>query len=372
MVQDQIMMAQVDTANQLTQLLAASGSETFKVGQIASATNAGGGGMITLTPSAGGDVVAAKIESARQMADVSTLVGKTVAVSKPSMMAGAGVTNNWLMMQPVHAGATSKLVGSSATMLKLEGTRQGAQAAALMGQNFTVVKPMMAGKTAASTLFLQPAGGGDLVALKMANATPAASSLVGKTVTIGQAPMVAGGNNAGTWLVLKPSAAATAAKSASGVAAAKVAAPAAVAKTQGVVAAAPVAVTPVAQAGTGAVAGGVPTWDGGVVQAKTVAMVQANADVVVAPMAKGAMAAKAAPVAGAVGNAKMVTVAATTGGTTASKAGLGLGLGLGVWGTALVGVLGVTAAYGYYRSRKIEGELSAEEQAQSEQTVVAE
>lgn len=363
MVQDQVMMAQVDTANQLNQLLNASGSNTFQMGQIAG-TTANGGGIVTFSPTGGGEMVAAKIESARQMADVSTLVGKTVAVSKPSMLAGAGVTNNWLMMQPVQAGAT-KVAGTSGTLLKLEGTRQAAQASALVGQDFTVVKPMMAGKTTASTLFLQPAGGGDLVALKLANNAPVASSLIGKSVSVGQAPMVAGGNNIGSWLMLKPSAAATAAKSAGGVAAAKVAVTPVAAQAPGAVAAAPIATAPAAS--------GVPAWDGGTVQAKTVAMVKVNADpaTTAATAAKAGAALKATPVAGGVGSAKMMTVAATTTTGTGAKAagGIGLGLGLGVWGTALVGVLGATAAYGYYRSRKIEQELSAEEAAQTEQSV---
>ena len=442
MMAEQILMAQVDTANQVSQLLAASGSKTFTVGKV-SAVAGNAGSMITLTPSTGGSAVAVKLEGARQMADISSLVGKTVAVSKPSMMAGVGVGNNWLMLQPVKAGA-AKVAASSATMLKLEGARQGMQAASLTGQKFTVAQPMMAGKTGASTLFLQPANGGDLVALKMANASPAISGMVGKTVTVGQAPMVAGGQQ-GAWIALKPAAGATASKVTGGAAAAKVAAPAAV-KAKSVAMVAPLAkaqtvamtsTVPAAKAmlakavgggGVTAMAGmGMVTLPPGVevegmrglaakagagvkgAGAKAVEMEGMRNGVMakgaatklaagkaacptptagfqaggkVEATTKAATVVKATPVVG-VGGAKMVNVAAVSakggsaagGGMTAVKgAGFGgaMGLGVGIWGTVLIGTLGAAAAYGYYRSRQIEAELSGEEQNHAVTTATAE
>lgn len=406
---EQVLMAQFDAANQVSQLLAASGSKTFTLGKVAA--NAGNaGGLITLTPSAGGSAVALKLENARQIADLSTLAGKTVAVSKPSMLAGAGAANNWLMMEPVKAG-TAKAAGSSVTMLKLEGARQGMQAASLTGQKFTVVQPMMAGKGVGSTLFLQPTAGGDLVALKMANTAPAASGLVGKTVSIAKAPAVAGGQK-GAWLALKPVAGATAAKGAGGAVVAK----AAVAATAPVItpvaataapapAFAPVATTPNGGAvamtvnqDVAAKAGAFPPGveveglrNGAAAKAKTGAAAKAKAGGAKAAIAKGgaakaagakaagakaatttkaASALKATPVAGGVGNAKMMNVVATSsaggGGVTASK-GLGVaGMGVGAWGVAVIGVLGAAAAYGYYRSRQVEAELSAQEEAPAE------
>ena len=96
---EQIIMAQVDAANQVSQLLAASGSKTFTVGNIASAT-ANGGSMVTFTPAGGGNAIAVKVGTAKA-AGLSSLTGKTVAISKPSLLAGTGMGNNWLMMQPV-------------------------------------------------------------------------------------------------------------------------------------------------------------------------------------------------------------------------------------------------------------------------------
>ena len=61
MMAEQILMAQVDTANQVSQLLAASGSKTFTVGKV-SAVAGNAGSMITLTPSTGGSAVAVKLE----------------------------------------------------------------------------------------------------------------------------------------------------------------------------------------------------------------------------------------------------------------------------------------------------------------------
>jgi hypothetical protein len=316
----EIVMAQVDGAAQVSQLLAASGSKTFCVGKVATAAGAGAANnIITLTPSAGGSAIAVKLEGARQTAELTSMVGKTVAIGKPSMMAGAGAVNNWLIFQPVGAGA--KVAGTSATLFKLEGARQGMQAAALACEKFTVVKPMMAGKGATSTLFLQPAGGGDLVALKMANGANAASGLVGKTVIVGKAPAIAGAN-ASSWLVLKPAATATGAKAAGTATAAKVAAPMA-AKAKAVAMTAPMA------------------------KFQTVAMTTAPAAGAGAG-ATGASVAKSAVSTGAIAKG------AATGGTIWKGTGLslGLGLGLGAWGPVILAGVGVSAAYGYWRTRR--------------------
>ena len=217
MAAEQMVMAQINNGSEFSQLITATGSKTFTLGKVTAAK--AGGAMLTLTPTTGGSAIAVKLEGARQTAEMTSLVGKTVAISKPTMGAGAGLTNNWMIFQPVKLGA-AKATASTATLFKLEGTRQGLQAASLTGQEFTVVKPLLANQATTSTLFLQPTAGGNIVALKTANAAPVAASMVGKTVTIGQAPMVAGGNQ-GTWLVLKSTAGATTAKAAGTVAAAK-------------------------------------------------------------------------------------------------------------------------------------------------------
>lgn len=296
----EIIMAQVDAATQTSQLLAMSG-KTFTVGKVAAAGE-GMRNILTLTPTGNaGGAVAIKLEGARQMTDLAVLSGKTVTIAKPSMIAGGA--SNWLAIQPVSAGA-AKASASSATLIKLEGTRQGMQAASLTGQKFTIAQPMMAGKGAGSTLFLQPAGGGDLVALKMANAAPTVSSMVGKSVTIVKAPLIAGGKTGTSWLAIQPTAAATTAKLASG-----------------------------ASVATATSVGS------GTVQAKTIAMTT--------PLAP-----KAAVTAGsAVKGSGMGLAAATKSGSIwkGTGAGLGLGLGLGIWGPVIVAGVGVAAIYGYVR-----------------------
>ncbi|MEO5342691.1 MAG: hypothetical protein H7842_05030 [Gammaproteobacteria bacterium SHHR-1] len=302
----EIVMAQVDGASQVTQLLSATGSKTFTLGKVSTVAGAGNQTLLTLTPSAGGSAVMVKLEGARQAAELSALAGKTVAIGKPSMMAGGAAANNWLIFKPVGAGAAKAAAGST-TLLKLEGARQGMQAASLSGQKFTVVQPMMAGKTAAgSTLYLQPAAGGDMVALKMANGT-AASNLVGKSVVVGKAPVIAGGNTS-TWLALKP-AAATGAKTAG----------AATAKSAAAASTAPAAL-----------------------KMQTVAMTTTT---------------PAAAAAGKTAAAGTAAKSVATGGTIwkGTSLSLGLGMGLGVWGPVILAGVGASAAYGYWRSRRNSG-----------------
>lgn len=295
-----MIMAQVDNANQASQLLAMSG-KSFTVGKISAAGN-GLQNMLTLTPTGNaGGAVAIKLEGTRQMMDLAALSGKTVTVAKPAMMAGGA--GNWLAIKPVAAGATAKATAGSATLVKLEGARQSMQAAGLTGQQFTVVKPVMAGGAGNSTLFLQPAGGGDIVALKMANAAPM-SGMVGKSVVVGKAPLVAGGKTGTAWLSLKPVAAATTAKTVAG--------------------------------GT-VVAGAATATPANAIQMKTVAMT------------KVAVASPKAAAAGAI-----VAKGGATGGTIWKGTGLGLGvgLGLGIWGPIIVAGVGAAAVYGYVKSRK--------------------
>jgi hypothetical protein len=295
----------------------ASGSKTFTVGKVATAAGANNSAIITLTPSSGGSAIAVKLEGMRQAAELSGLVGKTVAVGKPSMVAGAGLVNNWLIFQPVTAGA-AKAAAGTATLVKLEGARQGMQAAALTGQQVTVVQPMMVGNNAGTTLFLQPNGSNEIVALKMANGTAMSSNLVGKSFVIGKAPTIAGGN-ASSWLVLKPTAGATAAK------------------TVGAGAAS-------AKAGTASVA----KASAPLVKAQTVAFTTTPA-----ATAGSATAAKTAAATGATVKG-MATSGTIWKGTGMS---LGLGLGLGAWGPVILAGIGASAAYGYWRSKRQTADL---------------
>ena len=121
--------------------------------------------------------------------------------------AGAG---KWLVVKPVAGMATKDaMVGMGAAeadwprvslnkmvMLKLEG---GRAAAGAMLQDSPSSSPIGGRRQGVGKwLFLKPVGGSvgsqDLIAIKLSNGKAAAAvpSLVGKTVTIGKSPMVAG------------------------------------------------------------------------------------------------------------------------------------------------------------------------------------
>ncbi|MEO5337054.1 MAG: hypothetical protein H7841_09190 [Magnetospirillum sp. WYHS-4] len=293
----EIVMAQVDGATQAAQLAALAGN-TYTVGNV-STSGQGLGSWLFLTPDGGaGSTVALKLESARQVTELSALVGKSVTVAKAPVVTGSTV-GKWLVLKPL-AGGTVKAAaaGSSLSLLQLEGAKQGLHASSLVGKTFTVINPPMLGKGASKWLFLQPVGGGDIVALKTADAA-SATSFLGKTVTVGKAPLMAGDPGT-TWLALKPVASATATKAtASGSALAKAAA-----LTKPAVGLSKIAV------GSG----------------KAI-----------------------------VGATAVKTVAAGTI-WTGTGLSLGLGLGLGAWGPALLaGVVGL-AGYGYYRNRRARAE----------------
>ena len=217
----------------------------------------------------------------------------------PVTAAGAG---HWLVLHP-NAGLAAKgiagaagagtagkgLAGSEMVMMKLEGAKQAAQLPMLAGKSFTVATPPMVGKETINWLFLKPTGGAglagkDMVALKVQHGAAQLPALVGKTVTVGKSPLVAG--NAGKWLVLQTGAG-----------------------------------MPAKAAAATAVA------------AKNVYM--AKGVTVAGTVSKGAATAKTA-VAGKT-LAAATAVKAAAGGTiwTGTGFSLGLGLGLGVWGLLL-------------------------------------
>ncbi|MBF0394985.1 MAG: hypothetical protein HQL38_20100 [Alphaproteobacteria bacterium] len=94
-------------------------------------------------------------------------------------------------------------------MAKVEGTTQAALLSSMTGNSYTVGQVTATGNGMGHWLFLNPAGatvGKGAVALKLEGASQVAqlSGMVGKTVTIGKAPLVADG--VGKWLVLCPKA----------------------------------------------------------------------------------------------------------------------------------------------------------------------
>lgn len=94
---------------------------------------------------------------------------------------------------------------------KIEGIKQASLLNSMAGKSFTVVKANLADTGLGTWLFLNPAEGAASaqapIAVKLEGTRQAAelSGLVGKSVTIGKAPMVAG-TGVGKWLVLYPSA----------------------------------------------------------------------------------------------------------------------------------------------------------------------
>jgi hypothetical protein len=292
--------------------------KSFTIGKI-TAAGKGLGSWLFMAPEGsagalGKGTIAVKLEGTRQAAELTSLVGKSVTVGKaPVTAAGAG---HWLVLHP-NAGLAAKgiagaagggaagkgLAGSEMVMMKLEGAKQAAQLPMLAGKSFTVATPPMAGKEAINWLFLKPTGGAglagkDMVALKVQHGAAQLPTLVGKTVTVGKSPLVAG--NAGKWLVLQTGAGMS---------------------------------TKAAAATT--------------VAAKSVYM--AKGVTVAGTVSKGAATAKTAVAGKTLATATATAAKAAAGGTiwTGTGFSLGLGLGLGAFGPVLLGAAAAAAGYGF-------------------------
>lgn len=328
-----MVVAQLEGANQAA-LFSGLVGQSYTVEQVAATAN-GMGTSLLLTPDGGAavgqGVVALKLEGARQMAQMSGLVGKSVTIAKAPVMAGG--TGHWIAFCPNAGLATKGLAGLGAAgleavglgggasqqlvMLKLEGAAAAAQAPALTGKTFTVVKAAGATAEPGKWLMLQPVGHGaagkGIVTLKVQNAALQLPMLVGKTVTVEQGPVVAAGN-AGNFLFLKPAGGTMIA--AKGVGAAGMA------EGMKTVAMKPVAMKAVAMK---------------TVAMKTVAGGAGAAGVTAANVPTASAVAKGATVAGSAG--------------AGSGFSLGLGLGLGAMGPLIVGGLVAAAGYGVYHYR---------------------
>ncbi len=361
-----IIMAKIAGTKQAATINAMAG-KTFVVGKVTAAKQ-GLGSWLFLNPAGGagaaGGTTAIKLEGARQMAQITPLVGKTVVIGKSPMVAGG--IGKFIVLQPL-AGAAAKgaaVAGVGAAgvgaagmgagqaaaasqldamvMLKLEGGRQATQAAMIQGKTFTVVNPMVAGKGVGKWIFLKPAGAGpgagNLVALKLQGAKTAAAvpSLVGKSVTIGQAPMIAGGN-VGKWLVLKPTI---------GVAGKAVAGAGTAGAGKFVTVSATVSKSaPVAGAGI----------KGSVAAAAGKGAIGKTAVTGAAAAGKGAIGKTA--VTGAAVAAKSAAATGTI--WTGTGLSLGLGLGLGAWGPAILLGAATLGGYYYFSRKKKDTELES-------------
>ena len=346
--------------------------KSFTVGKVSTAAG-GMANVALLTPTgaaAGAKSIAIQLEGARQAAQLSAVAGKTVIIGNaPAAMGGP---TPWLILHPATGAAAKGAAGVAATgvaakgaafapvtMLQVEGAKQGAALAGMTGKSFTVVAPMTAtGTNTGGWIFLKPTaaavgkgatgnGAGQMIAFKLHNAATQLPALVGKTVTIGKAPMVAGGT-AGQWLVLQPAAgaamkgaAAVGATGATGAAASKGAGAAAAGKGAGAAA---------AGKGTGLATAGKGT---GLATAGKSAGVAGKA-----AMGKGAA------IAGTAGKATAGKLALNGGAIAASGAkvavgGKGVGMAVlssaGMWGPLALGLVVAAGVAGYIRQRRRSG-----------------
>jgi hypothetical protein len=287
-----LLLAKVESAMQASQVSALAG-QTATVTKVSAATN-----LATITPTAAGQApIIVKLDATRQVVELQALVGKTVMVGKtPAAIGGIG---NWIALTPV-TGAKAAAAATGAgqlVMMKVEGTAAAVNLPALAGKSFTIAQPpVAAGTKAAGMLYLNPVGGGDLIAINVQNAATQTGGLVGKTFVVAPSPVI--GGTTGKFLVLKPLTAGASKAVGGGAIAAKF--------------------IPAAVTGTGGAA------------------------------AVGAGSASSLLTAGA-GTVTPITAAGTGSAMLSAKGlGLGLGLGLGAWGPFLLGAAGLAGAAALY------------------------
>ncbi|EME68295.1 magnetic particle protein [Paramagnetospirillum caucaseum] len=179
-----LLLAKVESAMQASQVSALAG-QTATVTKVSAATN-----LATITPTAAGQApIIVKLDATRQVVELQALVGKTVMVGKtPAAIGGIG---NWIALTPV-TGAKAAAAATGAgqlVMMKVEGTAAAVNLPALAGKSFTIAQPpVAAGTKAAGMLYLNPVGGGDLIAINVQNAATQTGGLVGKTFVVAPTP----------------------------------------------------------------------------------------------------------------------------------------------------------------------------------------
>ncbi|MBF0383835.1 MAG: hypothetical protein HQL69_22695 [Magnetococcales bacterium] len=320
MATSETLLFKIEGVKQAAQVADISG-QTFTVGKISTAGNTGLAKWMFLEPTATGakGSIALKIEGTRQIAQLSGLSGKTVAVgASPATLGGTG---KWLLLNTgkgaaaaTGAGVGAGLKGKTAAqmvLVKAEGGRQAVDTATLAGKTFTVMKPpMMEGVKTANWMFLKPATGAGVAGEKIVVlevqggvGTTSVKSLIGKSYTVSKAPLAAGAAGP-QWLAFKPA---------------------------------------TSIAGKGAIA------------ATAAAKGKAGVTTKGAAVAKAQTGKAAASLAGNPSSA-LQTAKAVGSGTIWNGKGmsLGLGIGLGAWGPIIALGVAVTsiAAYGYYKNNK--------------------
>jgi hypothetical protein len=285
-----LLLAKVESAMQASQVAALAG-QTATVTDVSATTK-----LATIAPTTTGQApIIIKLDAARQVTEMQALVGKTVMVGKtPTAIGGIG---NWIALTPAAGAKTGAAMAGAGplVMMKAEGA---ANLPALVGKSFTIAQPpVAAGTKAAGMLYLNPVGGGDMVAINIQNAISQTGGLVGKTFTVAPSPVV--GGTTGKFLVLKPIATGAGKAVGAGAIATKL--------------------IPAAVTGTGGAA------------------------------ALGGVGATATLMAASAGALNPIA-AAGTGSTILSAKGvaLGLGLGLGAWGPFALGAVGLAGAAALY------------------------
>ena len=211
MMQD-LTLIKVESALQSSSVSALAG-QTVTVTDVSARTK-----LATLVPTDGGGAVTVKLDATRQVAEMKALMGKTIVVGKsPAAVGGVG---NWISLYPAAAQVKAGTAASQIVMMKVEGGMAAAQLPGLVGQTVTVAQPqVLAGTEAAKMVYLKTAGAnGNLVALKVQNGLQA-KMLVGNSFMVMKSPVV--GGPIGKYLVLTPISATTAKVAAGGAMAAK-------------------------------------------------------------------------------------------------------------------------------------------------------
>jgi hypothetical protein len=276
---------------------------------------------------AGAGAVSIKLEGARQKAQAASMVGKHVTVGQAPIMIGGN--SKWLVLTPTAKGAVAGTVaGSHATLMKLANGRDLMQLPSMAGKSFKVMSPpLTAGGNVKKVLVLKPLAGGAVTTLKITDATAAElAPLTGKTVTVGKAPLAKGAVNS-KWILVKPITATKAAVITGAGAAAK--------------------------AKTGVSAGAATTAK--TAKSKSVISAGTTSTAKVAEIAKAGVAAT-----GKAGSTAVNPVATVSSGTIWNGAGLSLGLGLGLGVLGPVILIGAGVATGlvvrnYIRKNKNSG-----------------
>jgi hypothetical protein len=160
---------------------------------VAAGAGTGAGAAAATKAKAASQMVLVKAEGARQMVDATTFAGKSFTVMKPPMMGGVKASN-WMFLKPASGAGAA---GEKIVALKIQGAGS-APISSMVGKSFAVSKaPMAAGAAAPQWLAFKPVAGG--LATKgaaVASASTVAFNGPGTCPMMGT-PVALNGNGAG-------------------------------------------------------------------------------------------------------------------------------------------------------------------------------